>query len=92
MQGVRVDEGAVAGGGLGAVVEDPDNLGTLVLCRGGFEGRAYRDHGQQDVASCCCLEGGYWRVDERIDRGSGEDEAGSKEADDLWVSAGAVNK
>ena len=41
VEGVRVDKGAVARGGLGAVVEDPDNLRALVcvVSRSGREER-----------------------------------------------------
>jgi hypothetical protein len=34
VQGVRVDKGAVLGLGLGAIVEDPDNLGLSVWALG----------------------------------------------------------
>jgi len=42
VEGVGVDEGAVGGLGLGAVVEDPDDLGVVSggdLVRGGIGGR-----------------------------------------------------
>ena len=89
VQGVGVDKSAVAGGGLGAVVEDPDNLGESAKQSEIVEEGAYRDHGEQDVAGSCGLEGSDGRVDQRVDRGSSEDEASGKEAHDLCLSAGA---
>jgi hypothetical protein len=88
VEGVRVDEGAVGGLGLGAVVEDPYDLRWVVTMRSGVEvegllGLTYGDHGEQDVAGCCGLKGRDGRVDERVDRGAGHDEACREEADDL---------
>ena len=58
-------------------------------CQSARQRGAYGDHGEQDVAGGSGFEGGDWRVDQRIDRGGGEDEAGGKEADNLLGSAGA---
>lgn len=79
----------MACGGLGAVVEDPYNLCVSVRRSVARGERAYGDHGKQDVAGSGGLEGCDGRVDQRIDRGSGEDESGGEEADNLCMSAGA---
>jgi len=50
VEGVGVDEGAVAGLGLGAVVEDPDN----------------GDHGEEDVTGCRGFKGSDGGVDEGV--------------------------
>jgi hypothetical protein len=83
VQGIRVDEGAVAGMGLRAVVEYPHNLGLSVSAEPRAREGAYVDHGQEDVAGTGSLEGRDGRVDERIDRRRGEDESSAEEADNL---------
>lgn len=50
---------------------------------------AYGNHREQDVASSGSFKGSDGRVDERVDRGGGEDEACRQEADNLCESASA---
>ncbi len=63
-EGKGVEESAGRGGGRGAKVKDPDNV----------------EHGEQDKAGAGGLAGANVGVDEVVDAGAGEDEAGSKVA------------
>ena len=67
VQGVGVDEGAVAGLWLRAVVEYPDDLGMLVGAGGWCAGVTYGDHGEEDVAGSRGFKGSDGRVHERVD-------------------------
>ncbi len=59
-----VEEGTGRGGGRGAKVKDPDNV----------------EHGEEDEAGAGSLTGAIVGVDEAVDAGAGEDEAGGKVA------------
>jgi hypothetical protein len=44
---------------------------------------SYGNHGEENVAGSGSLKGSDGRVNERVDRRGGEDEAGGKKADNL---------
>jgi hypothetical protein len=89
VEGIRVDEGAVAGLRLRAVVEYPDNLGLLVRVLEQGAGCTDANHGQKNVAGSGGLEGSNRRVDKGVDRRGSENESRAEETDNLLKSASA---
>ena len=72
VQREAIDVGVRHGVGVGAEVEDPEDL----------------DDGEEDVAGAGGLHGGFGRVDEGVCGRAGEDQAGGEEADDGDLVAG----